>query len=111
MRILRQASDAEEAPIDVTPIIDLMFTMVIFLFATTTFTEEERDIQVKLPETSSASSLSTATKVIVINVRGNVAEGEPLYTVTNQPADLAAGYLLTWVESLARVSWSKRDPP
>ncbi len=89
MRILRQSSEAEEAPIDITPIIDLMFTMVIFLFATTTFTEEERDINVKLPETSSASSLSTATKVIVINVRGNVAEGDPVYTVINQPTDLA----------------------
>ena len=88
MRVIRQVSDAEDAPIDLTPIIDLMFTMVIFLFATTTFTEEERDINVKLPETSSSSSLSTATKVIVINVRGNVGEGDPVYTVTNQPTDL-----------------------
>lgn len=68
MRIKR-ASDGDRSLIDIAPLIDIMFTLIIFFLATTTFEKEERDVKVNLPDTSKSSTLSSAPKVIVINVR------------------------------------------
>ena len=48
-----------------------MFILIIFFLATATFTEEERDIQVNLPQSAAARS-TQAPKMIVINVRETV---------------------------------------
>lgn len=64
----RSALDAGNL-INVTPVVDLMFTLIIFFMTTTVFKEIERDIQVNLPTDSSQETLSSSDKVIVINVR------------------------------------------
>ncbi len=46
-----------------------MFILIIFFLATTTFREEERDIQVALPQDVEGETLSSSDRVIVINVR------------------------------------------
>jgi len=53
--------------IDVSPLIDIMFILIIFFMVTMTVNEEERDISVNLPNTE--KSLSSAPKAIVINIR------------------------------------------
>ena len=68
MRIPRAADDNSEV-INLTSLLDVIFILVIFLLATTTIKEEERDIQVQLPVDSRGESLSQAGKVIVVNVR------------------------------------------
>ncbi len=68
MRI-RRASEEPKSLIDIAPLIDIMFTLIIFFLATTTFEKEERDIKVSLPDSSKSNTLSSAPKVVVINVR------------------------------------------
>lgn len=70
MRIRRSTESYERlSPIDITPLVDIMFTLIIFFLATTTFEREERDIRVSLPEAPPDQTLSSAPKVLVVNVR------------------------------------------
>jgi biopolymer transport protein ExbD len=68
MRI-RRASETSGSLIDITPLVDMMFTLVLFFLVTTSFTEEERDIQVNLPDAVEGKTLSDAAPVITVNVR------------------------------------------
>jgi len=68
MRIPRSI-ETESSAINVTSLLDVMFILIIFFLATTTFQAEERDIQVNLPDSAEGRALSAGAKVIVINVR------------------------------------------
>jgi biopolymer transport protein ExbD len=68
MRI-RNTVETESDIINMTPIIDMMFILVIFFAVSSAFREEERDIQVNLPANAQSATLSAAPKVIVLNVR------------------------------------------
>ncbi|MFH1730485.1 MAG: biopolymer transporter ExbD [Planctomycetota bacterium] len=89
MRIRRE-EDSGAAVINISSLLDVMFILIIFFIATTTFKEEELDIEVSLPDSSAPRSLSSATKLVVINVRSAEGrkEGDPLYLVSNQPMTL-----------------------
>jgi len=68
MRIKRKME--EEAPIiNVSSLLDVMFILLIFFLATSTFQKEEHDIQVNLPDQSDDGSLSTQSRTLIINVR------------------------------------------
>ena len=54
---------------EMTPLIDIMFTLIIFFLATDTFQEEERDIAINVPSNTSGTTLSSEPRVIVINVK------------------------------------------
>jgi len=84
MRIQRTA-DEGEAIINISSLVDVMFILLIFFLATTTFKQEELDLQVNLPQSAADKSLSAATKLIVINIRAaDRPEGEPLYMVSSK---------------------------
>ena len=68
MRIRRSTDSAAEL-INISSLVDVMFILIIFFLATTTFQMEERDVQVSLPEAAQGETLSAAPKVVVINVR------------------------------------------
>ena len=68
MRI-RKRMEKEEPIINVSSLLDVMFILLIFFLATSTLQREEHDIKVNLPERSDTSSLSAASKTLVINVR------------------------------------------
>jgi len=57
------------ATVEMTPLIDIMFTLIIFFLATATFQEEERDIGINVPSNTSGTTLSSEPRVIVINVK------------------------------------------
>ena len=86
MRIPRENADDDQV-INISSLLDVMFILLIFFIATTTFKAEERDEQVNLPKTSDSTSISqTANKLIVINVRNRSTEPDgPLYLVSNRP--------------------------
>jgi len=66
-----QATDPSSGAdvINVSSLLDVMFILIIFFLATTTFKEEERDIQVALPRDVQGETLSSSDRVIVINIR------------------------------------------
>jgi biopolymer transport protein ExbD len=66
---MRRHAEAEGDIINMTPLIDMMFILIIFFTVSSTFREEERDIQVNLPRESKSQTLSAADRVMVVNVR------------------------------------------
>ena len=83
MRI-RQNTEADEGIISLASLIDVMFILLIFFMATTSFKQEELDLMVKLPQSSARKTLSAATKLIVINVRSaDRPKDDPLYLVSS----------------------------
>ena len=89
MRIPR-AEESGGAIINISSLLDVIFILLIFFMATTTFRQEEFDEKVKLPDANAQrSSLSDSGKLIVINVRSANRDGaEPLYVVSSRKMDL-----------------------
>jgi len=87
----RRAEEAGEGIINLESLLDVMFILLIFFMATTTFKEEERDINVTLPDLhQKRAALSSATKLIVVNVRGEQdrKKEDPLYVVSGRRVNL-----------------------
>lgn len=57
------------ATIELTPIIDMVFLLLIFFLVATTFHQTEREMKIALPVSSSAGPISAAMREIIINVR------------------------------------------
>ncbi|MBL7132786.1 MAG: biopolymer transporter ExbD [Phycisphaerae bacterium] len=87
---LSRTTETPGGIINITPLLDVMFILLIFFMATTTFKEEEFDIMVNLPDASKKrAALSSATKLIVVNVRGADRNKEdPLYVIAGQRVNL-----------------------
>ena len=62
-------SNIEETPaVNLTPMIDVVFLLIIFFLVGTKFYELEREISVRLPEASDARPLTKPPQEIIINV-------------------------------------------
>ncbi|MEC9183688.1 MAG: biopolymer transporter ExbD [Pseudomonadota bacterium] len=70
----RRRSQAEEASVDISPLIDMVFILLIFFMVTTTFV---KDAKVELDRPSAASAQSASTKAIrvTLDLRGDVYVG------------------------------------
>lgn len=66
---IERSPETSASIINISSLVDIMFILIIFFLATTTFRQEERDAAVNLPETSGTDTLSASTDVIVVNVR------------------------------------------
>ena len=62
-----EAPETDETGLDVAPMIDILFTLIIFFLATTTFQAQEREEQIQLPR-HGGSSISSKDRPFVINV-------------------------------------------
>jgi biopolymer transport protein ExbD len=67
MIIRSRESDAGPA-MDLTPIIDMVFLLLIFFLVATTFQQTEREMKIALPVASSTGPISAALREIVVNV-------------------------------------------
>ncbi len=86
--LIRSTESAEGVVLDMTPIIDCVFNLLIFFLVATTFQQAEREMNIALPHARSGAPVSAMLREIVINVDRDgriVAAGRPL-----EPADLAA---------------------
>lgn len=52
----------------VTPMVDLVFNLLLFFIMATTFADEERELKVTLPVASEAQPLTSRPRELVINV-------------------------------------------
>ena len=88
MRI-QQAQEGDETIINIAPLVDCMFILLIFFLATATFKQEELDLQVNLPQSAADKSLTAATQLIIINIRAaDRLKGEALYLMSNKQVTL-----------------------
>ena len=86
--MIRADHSDDKATIELTPIIDMVFLLLIFFLVASTFQQTEREMQIALPMSSSAGPISTAMKDLIINVD---AEGAIIVSgATLTPDDLGS---------------------
>lgn len=66
--LLKVQSDIDGIALDMTPMIDAVFNLLIFFLVASSFQQIEREMQIALPEARAAGPLSAALREIVINV-------------------------------------------
>ena len=88
--------EAETPRIELTPIIDMVFLLLIFFLVATTFHQTEREMQIALPEAASSQALTVALREIVVNVD---AEGEIILNGRNVSAEELGATITRAVES------------
>jgi len=77
-----------EVTLEMTPLIDMVFLLLIFFLVATTFQQTEREMQIALPQAAFSGPISTALREIIINVD---AEGTIIVSGrTIEPDDLRA---------------------
>ncbi len=77
-----------EVTLEMTPLIDIVFLLLIFFLVATTFQQTEREMQIALPQAAFSGPISTALREIIINVD---AEGTIIVSGrTIEPDDLRA---------------------
>lgn len=60
---------SEHGPsIEMTPIIDMVFLLLIFFLVATTFQQQEREMRIALPQAEASGPISLALREIVVNV-------------------------------------------
>ena len=67
MKILETQAQ-EESSINMTPLIDMVFLLLIFFLVATTFAQEERERGLQLPGSDSPQPLSAPPKYLIINI-------------------------------------------
>jgi biopolymer transport protein ExbD len=77
------SDDGGEGAIDLSPMIDCVFILLIFFIVTTSFVEES-GVEVDKPQAASASQLEKTSIILALTAKGEVVyggrdEGEPGY--------------------------------
>ncbi len=71
MSQLKRKRHAQQAEIDMTPMLDIVFIMLIFFIVTTTFVKES-GIEVNPPQAQTSQQQDSATIFVAINAEGDV---------------------------------------
>jgi biopolymer transport protein ExbD len=66
--MIRSKSDDAGPSLDLTPVIDMVFLLLIFFLAATTFQQNEREMNVALPSAAAVMPISMAMREIVVNI-------------------------------------------
>lgn len=61
----------EQPSINLTPMIDIVFLLIIFFMVGTKFTELERSMELEVPQVSDVGALTSAPQQQVVNVYGD----------------------------------------
>ncbi|MCS7048378.1 MAG: biopolymer transporter ExbD [Verrucomicrobiae bacterium] len=69
-----QADEASEASLDISPLIDCVFILLIFFIVTTVFVEET-GVEVDKPQAASAEKLEKNSILIAVTAKGEVVYG------------------------------------
>ena len=87
---LKGADRTEESAINLTPMIDIVFLLIIFFLVGARFTEQERQYDIQLPSSSEIQPLTGTPDALVINVRqdGTILLGTKPITLDELEAEL-----------------------
>jgi biopolymer transport protein ExbD len=94
---LKSSSDEELPAINLTPMIDVVFLLLIFFMVGTQFTQQERQIDIKLPGVSTLNSMLPAPqrREVLIGANGtSYLDGQPVTIVelTQRLAEMTRRY-------------------
>ena len=56
------------ATVELTPLIDMVFLLLIFFLVATTFKQQEREMQIALPVAQAAGPISATLRELIVNV-------------------------------------------
>jgi biopolymer transport protein ExbD len=98
-----QDFDEDEPGLNLTPMIDVVFTLLVFFMLATKFAERERELDVDLPAASAANEPRPNPQEIVINVSrdgrvsidGQALQGEDLFHALEAAAHRAPTTMVT----------------
>ena len=65
---LRSGYEAKKARVEMLPLIDVVFLLLIFFLVATKFAEEERELDIVLPEASQAQPLISRPRELFVNI-------------------------------------------
>ena len=86
----RGAQAEEEMQVNLNPLIDCVFLLIIFFLVATSFIKMEQDLTIHLPVQSRELKVKTPpARPIVVNVR-HISGGQAYYHVENERMSLAA---------------------
>ena len=93
--IIRSVEAKTGVSIELTPLIDVVFLLLIFFLVATTFRQEEQEMQIALPTATSADPISTALRELIVNVdaegriivAGRTVEAENLRTMVTEAVE------------------------
>ncbi len=68
--LLKAADPSEGVSIEMTPMIDMVFLLLIFFLVATTFHQSEREMQIALPVASASEPISALLQELVVNIDG-----------------------------------------
>ncbi|MEM9065634.1 MAG: biopolymer transporter ExbD [Planctomycetota bacterium] len=79
--LLKSTAKDTTPVVEMTPIIDMVFLLLIFFLVATTFHQTEREMQIALPETESGGPVTLSLRELVVNVLADgslVVGGRPV---------------------------------
>jgi len=68
MLIKPQNGQSDSVSIEMTPLIDMVFLLLIFFLVATSFNQAEREMQIALPFAKSSGPISASLREIIVNV-------------------------------------------
>ena len=71
MLVKGQLSGMIPATVEMTPVIDMVFLLLIFFLAATTFHQTEREMQIALPAAISGGPISVSLRELIVNVNAD----------------------------------------
>ena len=95
MRIRDVQGEAEE-PFNLVPLTDMVFNLLIFFMAATSFTQLEKEMAVQLPKTAPFQTMSAPPKQLVINIK---ADGSTVVAGKTYERDALAELIATTAKS------------
>ncbi len=69
--MIQQTEEREDLQLNMAPMIDMVFLLIIFFLTATTFTEREREQDVLLPQNQAPGSLSRNDNSLIINIKAD----------------------------------------
>lgn len=66
--MIRAHTSRDSIAIELTPLIDMVFLLLIFFLVATTFHRDEREMQIALPQAMNAGPISATLREIIVNV-------------------------------------------
>ena len=66
--ILDEQTGGSEVRLEMTPMIDMVFLLLIFFLVATTFNQDEREMQIALPFAASSAPFSSMLQELIINI-------------------------------------------
>ncbi len=102
--MIMQANEQElSTSIELTPIIDMVFLLLIFFLVATTFHQTEREMQIALPVASSSAPITAILQELIVNVdvdgriivAGRTVEAEELRSMVAQAVAVNPGQKVT----------------